>query len=172
MREIEESGMFFLTDESNSYYLETSPTYDKIKEKGIKICEYIELKDDKIVFVEAKTSAPNPQSEVADAKAIFEEYINSICTKFVNAATMLMTGVCKRRIDIANEIPEAYTMLKLQKWEYRCLLVIKNHEKEWLPPVQDALSREFSRSPFWSICSNFSVMVINEDIARKLSIIK
>ena len=116
MKELEESGMFFQTDESNSYYVEMSPAFNKIKAKGVKICEYIELQEDKIVFVEAKTSAPNPHSEVVDAKAKFEEYINSICAKFVNAATMLMTGVFKRRIDIANDIPDTYTMLKLQKW--------------------------------------------------------
>lgn len=172
MMEIEESGMSFLTDEGNSYYVETSEIFNKIKAKGVKICEYVELKGNKIIFVEAKTSAPNPQSNAADGNEKFENYIQSICAKFVNAATILVAGVFKRRVDIRSDIPKTYTASKLQQWEYRCLLVIKGHRREWLPPVQDALNREFSRNPFWNIWSNFSVQVINEEIARNRGIIK
>lgn len=175
MMQIEESGMSFIVDERHCYHVEASESYKDLSTRGVEICEYIELKegDDKsIVFVEAKMSSPNPQSKLEGATEKFEDYIKSICNKFINAANLLNAGVFCRRPDVRGEIPASFTQEKLQKSEYKCILVIKNHEKSWLIPVQDALNREFSRNPFWNIWSNVKVKVINESIARSKNIIK
>lgn len=164
--------MVFVVEDDRLYYVESSDSYKEIATKGVEMCEYVELKEGRVLFVEAKKTAPNPQSQVDNAENIFNEYITSICNKFVNAAMMLNTGVVERRKDIRSEIPDTFTLQTIQQYNYTCLLVIKDHEIAWLPPVQDALKREFSRTPFWNIWSNYKVQVINEELARNKHIIK
>lgn len=172
MIEIEESGMRFMVDEANLYHVETSDAYNSLKNKGLEICEFAELKGKRIILLEAKTSAPNPASPNADAAEKFDNYIKTNANKFVNAAIMLNAGVFKRNQEIGKEIPPTFTASILRDCRYNCVLVIKNHKVEWITSVQDALEREINRTPFCAIWKHFSVKVLNEEIARQQGFIK
>jgi hypothetical protein len=73
-RIITESGMDFIAD--NTFHIEKSDIYTKLK-NGIKTVEYIRAKDDKLLFVEAKMSFPNPNNPESIAE--FQSQIEDIC---------------------------------------------------------------------------------------------
>lgn len=172
MIEIEESGMKFIVEETNLYHVEVSEAYKSLRQKGLEICEYVELKGERVILLEAKTSAPNPASPNADAAEKFDNYIKTNANKFVNAAIMLNAGVFKRDEEIGKEIPATFTVSILKDCKYNCILVIKNHKEEWITNVQNALEREINRMPFCAIWKHFSVKVLNEELARLRGFIK
>ena len=58
-RVIIESGMHFIAE--NSFYIEKSNIYTKLGE-GIKSIEFVRVIDNKLLFVEAKSTFPNPSN--------------------------------------------------------------------------------------------------------------
>ena len=54
------SGMDFIPDDA--YPIEDSVVYINIKNKGIRSVEFVRIKDDKLLFIEAKASVAHPLS--------------------------------------------------------------------------------------------------------------
>jgi hypothetical protein len=75
---ITESGMNFIAN--NAFHIEKSNIYTKLKD-SIKTVEFIRAKGDNLLFVEAKSSFPNPNNPESYTK--FQSEIDDICDKFV-----------------------------------------------------------------------------------------
>ena len=60
VEEIIESGMTFVLDVNSSYRIEKSKNVEKLN--NVRIVEFVRLSKGSVEFVEAKTSAPNPNN--------------------------------------------------------------------------------------------------------------
>ena len=80
-----QSGMDFIAD--NAFHIEESEVYSKIGE-GIKSVEFIRAVDDKLVFVEAKTTFPNPDNPSVENYKRFQAEISDVCDKFIHSLNL------------------------------------------------------------------------------------
>jgi hypothetical protein len=128
---IKESGMDFVTD--NTFHIEKSPQYALIND-NIKSVEFVRVKDNKLLFVEAKTTFANPQNPVSGNRQKFENEIAEICEKFIHSLNLYSS------IDVgitADKFPTGYT--PADKVVLVFVLVVKNHKLEWCAPIKTGL---------------------------------
>lgn len=168
---ISESGMDFGPFESDHCFeIEKCPAYMRIKD-GVKIAEFVWLRDDlnppKIWIVEAKSSSPQP-----DPPEKFQEWINDIRDKLVNALCMMFSACLNRSGSAYNDIPDPFRHLTLSTLDARLILVINGHKQEWLPPLTDALSLALRATVnTWGLTTP-AVMVLNDEMARRHNLIR
>jgi len=146
------------------FYIETSRQYtEKLRNKGIKSCEFILLKENKLYFVEAKKSCPKQiTAEMEEEKRKkYKQYIKGIVLKMKHSL-MLYSNIVLQRYSM-DGVPEA--LRDLSKADVRLILIVKNAEKKWLAPFQDVLNKEMKDEMLiWKIPS---FIVINEETARR-----
>ncbi|MBI4660697.1 MAG: hypothetical protein HY735_17815 [Verrucomicrobia bacterium] len=171
MPPIIESGMTFGPyPEGHCFHIEKSATYAAIQE-GVRMGEFFLLRRQEgkppvVLVVEAKSSAPRPESNPN-----FGDYISEIREKLVNGLTLGVASCLRRHASAAAELPEPFQTLDLTSSGFRLVLVINAHKKEWLPPLQDALvSALHPTTQTWALGAN-AVAVINEEGARKHGLI-
>lgn len=69
-------------------------------------------------------------------------------------------------------LPQGFRSLDFGVCEHRLMLVIKNAQTDWLPPVQDALRSALrAQVKLWGLGPN-AVVVLNEAKARKEGLIQ
>ena len=170
MKPIVESGMpFGPYDESECFYVEKSDIYQRVRE-GVSMVEFCLLRKQTgkpvVWFVEAKSSAPNPNGTK------FDDYTNQIKDKFVNALALVMSMILKRHSVHGNEFPDTFKSLSLSELEVRFVLVVREHPESWLPPLADALKRRLNATlKVWAFSPN-SVVVLNDKMALKYGLIR
>jgi len=152
-----QSGMDFIAD--NSFHIEEADIFRKIGD-GIRSVEFIRVKGDMLLFVEAKTSFPNPNNPDADNKARFQSEIDEICEKFIHSLNLFSSievGVAK------DGYPDEF--VKPKKLSLVFLLVIKNHEFKWCRPIKGKLEAELPHyiKKIWKP----TVYVINQKVATE-----
>lgn len=163
---IPESNMQFGEySEEQVFHLEKSGQYvEKLKSNGIKSCEFILRRDNRLFFVEAKSSCPNQiTADTPEEKKIkYDAYIRDIVLKMRHSLT-LYSNILFQRYD-TDGVPEMLRQTDLSGLQIILVLVVKNAEKEWLIPFQDVFRRELKDEiKIWKV---FSFIVINEAAAR------
>ncbi len=101
---MEESGMWFAKySEDEVFEIEKSPQYTKsLRQKGVKICEFVLRRGNKIYFMEAKSSCPrqivwdNPKEDREQRKRKYEEYIEEIVLKMRHSLSLYGNILLKR----------------------------------------------------------------------------
>lgn len=168
---IVESGMTFGPfSDDDCFELEKSAMYQNIQQ-GVRMAEFAlirrsEKRPPVVWLVEAKSSSPRPTTQPS-----FDEFIDEICQKLTNALHLLLAAKLGRHAQDKNDLPVGFQSLTLQE-PFKLVLVIKNHQEAWLPPLQDALTK-----PFAVLCKTFglkptSVAVINGEKAHSLGLIQ
>lgn len=159
MLTFEESGMKFSFEENKSFYIEKSDLYESLRGKGISVVECLTLKELRrgvyVLFIEAKTSAPNPNSH---------EFIDEIAKKFLDSL-LICSAIHSEVQSVSGSIVlgkelqrHLYSQPKIQ-----FILIIKNHQKEWCNSVQEALQKRLhALLKIWKA----EVLVLNEAQAR------
>lgn len=167
----DESGMTFGSyDEELCFRIEASTTYQKLGD-GIKIPEFLLLRFDvsnppNVWVIEAKSSAPSPQTEPN-----FDEYIEDIREKLTNGLGLGIASILERHPSAAGELSTEFKNLDLATCSFRLILIIHGHEKNWLPPLQDTLTKALQPLvKTWALGVSV-VAVLNEDGARKHGLI-
>ncbi len=162
---IEESGMAFGPfQEENVFYVEKSELYKKLGSK-VKIGEFILKRGNKLLFVEAKSTAPNPNSDTGED---FYEYIDDISKKLRNSLELFLSANHEIQIDKNQEAVKLIEFDKFNKMALQFILVIRKHDKEWLQPVRDALdSYLIAQRKIW----NIKIVVLNPELAKKYKLI-
>ena len=158
---ITESGMDFVAD--NAFHIETSQLYLNLG-AGIKSVEFLRVIDNKLLFVEAKTTFPNPNNPSADNLVRFHSEIDDICDKFIHSLNLLSSvevGVAESVTDKEFALPGKVSL--------EFCLVIRNHEPEWCKDVEKAFMAAFPLylKKIWKP----TVYVINQEIATKWHLI-
>lgn len=168
---ISESDMQFGEYELEQVFqLEKSSQYTKkLKPNGIKSCEFILRRDNRLYFVEAKKSCPRQiEANTSEEKRIkYREYIHDIALKMRHSLA-LYSNILLERYDTEG-VPELLRQQNLSDLEIRLVLVVKNAEKSWLAPFQDVFRNELQDElRIWKI-PGFSI--INEETARNMHFI-
>jgi hypothetical protein len=171
MEEFIESGMTFgpYADE-HCFRIETSKTYQAVQDR-VKIAEFLLIRPKEnvppeVLIVEAKNSSPRPGNRVD-----FGEFIADIKDKMANALGLAVASILKRHPLAEEELPSLFKELALANAEFRLVLIINGHEKDWLPPLQDALRKALhATSRTWALGPN-AVVVINHEDAKKFALI-
>lgn len=163
---IEESGMVFGPfAEDKIFRIESSPLFTHLGE-GLKVSEFVLLRDvpgrpQAAWFIEAKSSAPQEH----------RIYVEEIRQKFTNSVQLTFAACLKRHPDTEEHLPGEFRNLDLESCTVKCLLVIRNFRKEWIGPLQDALSKEMRSLVKTMGFSPTLITVINDEKARELNLI-
>lgn len=171
-----ESGMTFGPyPDGHCFCIEKCPTIKKInknaqKGEGLQIAEFLllETKNNQstVFIVEAKTSSPHPANP-----SDFDNYINEIKDKFTNSLTLLVAIYLQRHATDQLELSSQFRQLELAKVNFLLILVVKNSKAEWLPPLHEILQKKLKpTSKLWNLTAT-SVIVLNEDGAKKRGLI-
>ena len=155
-----ESGMEFVIQRGDNslFYLEESQIYKKIQ-KDVKMAEFLLLRPEsvnKIWIIEAKSSSPRPETQPN-----FNEFIQEMTEKFVNALTFFIANYLKRH---HNELSEDLQDCSLHDIEFAFILIINGHKKMWLVPLKEALEK--SLTPLLKTWGQSYVVVLNDVMAR------
>ena len=174
MRDIVESGVNFGPyAEDNLFYIEKSDLYKSLG-AGIKTTEFVlranEL-EPAILFVEAKTNAPNPENrdDSAEKRKKFEEFYTEVPQKFVDSFEIYTAALLKRYSE-CSEIVLNLQVPYLANKKITFLLVITNPaaQIEWLASIKAILEYRLRRwMKIWSI----DVCVFNQELARQYKLI-
>lgn len=155
--------------EGRCFYIEKSNCYAAI-EKHVQIAEFLLLRttNEKPVIwvVEAKSSTPRPETQPD-----FDNFIAEIREKLINAFSLGWASCLKRHQHAEAELPEDFKTLNLSQVDIKFVLVIKGHQDEWLPSLQDALWIALRATvKTWAFAPT-SVAVINDVLARQYGLI-
>ncbi|WP_193768957.1 hypothetical protein [Metasolibacillus meyeri] len=164
MIQVSESDMLFEFEENQIFSIENSRLHTEIG-KGIKSVEFVvSLKEQEFVFIEAKSSSPQPTK---DNQEKFDTFIQDVSDKFVHAFNMFLTAILRRYHDEA--IPINFLEMNKQEATFKFILIIKGHQIEWLQPLQDAFSKSLLyHRKIWGS----HVIVMNEELARDYRLVK
>ena len=119
----DQSGMDFISD--NTFHIEKSALYSKIGE-NIKSVEFIRIKYKELLFVEAKTTFPNPDNSSEENLKRLQAEINDICSKYIHSLNLFSS--IKAHV---NEEEFAADFVLSEKVSLVFTLVVKNHEPLW-----------------------------------------
>lgn len=163
---IPESDMQFgAYEQEQVFQLEKSSQYTKkLRSNGIKSCEFILRRGNKLYFVEAKRSCPKQieAETIEEKRRKYEEYIQDIALK-MRHSLILYSNILLGRYDTVG-MSELLREKNLSELEIRLVLVVKNAEKGWLVPFQDVFGNVLrDELRIWKI-PGFSI--INEETAR------
>lgn len=101
---IQESGMNFGPFAEDSVLkLEKSELYKSLG-NNIKSVEFIVYSgENRIIFIEAKSSSPKPQNDID-----FDRYITEIYKKFVHSVDLFFATLANRKADKSAEMPGCF----------------------------------------------------------------
>jgi hypothetical protein len=160
---ITESGMVFISD--NAFHIERSPYYLTLGD-SVKSVELVRAKDDKLLFIEAKSSFPKPDIPDGAKSARFDDEIGFIRDKFIHSLNLysaMDVGV------VGNGFPVDYSPAK--KVSLVFVLVINGFEDTWCKPIQDALNKQLMQTVVIARIWVPQVFVINDETAKKLELV-
>lgn len=164
---IPESDMEFGTyQEKQVFRIEESEQYTKkLRQQGVRCCEFILLRSNKLLFIEAKKSYPDPINGITKNKEQYYKDIKEIVEKMRHSldlyANILLNRYTQDRI--------SEEMKNIKNIQIRLVLVIKNADKSWIIPLQEKFRKElYPDMHIWKI-SDF--MVLNEEQARNKHLI-
>ena len=117
---IHESGIDFIKDDA--FWIEKSAAYSTLE--NVRSVEFVRVKENKLMFVEAKTTLADPNNPNSMIK--YNAEIADICDKFVHSLNLLSSIALRVKRE---ELPQAFkgeTPLDIT-----FVMVIKNHKIEW-----------------------------------------
>ena len=164
------SGMNFIID--NTFEIEKSPEYIQIG-KDIKTVEFIRALESKLLFVEAKSSFPNPnnpnpnpEKDNKTGKELFREEVEKICEKFVHSLNLYSSIA----IGINGDgFPPDYMPSKKVSLDF--VLVINGFQKSWCDEIKRALMNKICKSDSMTRIWKPQVFVMNHEDAQKCNIV-
>jgi len=128
---ITESGMDFINE--NTFQIEKSAVY-KNSGKGIRSVEFVRVKENKLLFVEAKASLPNPDNSSKENLGEFQEQIKEICDKFIHSLNLFSSV----KVGVVEEtFPDDFTLP--DKVSLVFLLVVRDYKFDWCKPTKEKL---------------------------------
>ncbi|WP_295715283.1 hypothetical protein [uncultured Mitsuokella sp.] len=164
---INESGMQFLPlPKSKTFLIERSFVYQKLSPHHVATVEFITMgpRDD-IVFVEAKTSAPNEND-----KSGLQGFVEEIHRKFSHSLQMcyaMLSGVLPNAS--SGGIPSVLAEKLQHKPKIKFVLIVNKLSKEHCIPLRAMLSRQMrAQEKIWQM----NIIVLNREMALRKKMIK
>ncbi|MBF0371463.1 MAG: hypothetical protein HQL52_18640 [Magnetococcales bacterium] len=165
-----ESGMTFIGfPEEACFRIETSTAYTR-RQQNRPIPEFLLLRDSQIWIIEAKSSSPNPNNPAS--RESLTSFADDIGQKMHNAILMFLGLHLGWHGPFGKEMPTTFHNLDLKKTQFKLILIIKGHKKEWLPPINDACRTALSKIMGILGPPPYTVAVINDQMAKKHNLIQ
>lgn len=170
-----ESGMNFSYEEQNTFYIEKSELYEtNLRNHKVSSVECITVRTQrnyhKVLFIEAKTSAPSPNGLKGIGR--FEEFVEELCVKFKHSLAMCYAILHDVHVMDDNTSHKMGAVLRScleTQPQIMYVVIIQKHEISWCKGLQEALHKALTSMRYiWKI----QVVVINEEIARAMQIIQ
>ena len=172
MEPFDESGMTFGPFPAGCCFrIELSDAYQSIAQ-SVKIAEFLLLRQQHdnqpvIWIIEAKSSTPAPATYPD-----FQNFIDEIRAKLSNAMALGLAIRMNRHPEFTHELPAAFKDFDLETINFRLVLVVNGHPDAWLPPLNEALSKELQPLvKTWALPAT-AVIVLNETMAQKYGLIQ
>lgn len=160
---IPESDMEFgVYKEEQIFCIEKCRQYtEKLRQRGVRCCEFILLRSNKLFFIEAKRSYPDPIGGIAKDEKQYYTDIKEIAEKMRHSLQLYANIVLNRYSQ--DGVSEG--MKNAESLEIRLILVIKNADKSWIVPLQDVFRKELNAEMrIWKVPD---FIILNEEMARK-----
>lgn len=161
--EIEESGMIFKFPEEDLFHIEKCSTVKAIR-KGVKTIEMVVKQNQKLIFIEAKQSSPQPGNTER-----FDEFMQEIYEKFRNSLILFSGIALKRPFKKNTQFPKNLTAKAIANSSIHFYLIIKGHKEEWLSPLSDELNS--SLNAVKKCFAIKDIKVLNDAMARQYKLI-
>ena len=169
---IKESGMQFGEyDENQVFQIEASEQYTRhLRQNGIKVCEFILRKGNRLYFLEAKSSCPRqilcgiPSAEIEEKKNAYDKFIEEIVLKMRHSLSLYGNILLKRYSQ--DNIPDDMANSDLSEKDI-CLILVINTNGAWEPEpeLEDDLNLHLNDvMKIWKIQR---LLVISDQIARE-----
>lgn len=165
MLKIHESGMRFELPKSKMFPIEKSKTYQKVNTRGVSAVEFITMSPKlDIVFVEAKTSAPDKQ----DGEKV-SDFVKNISRKFIHSLEICYALLTQALPDAEPSFPAPLRNALRQRPAIKMILIVNKLSYAHCGILQDALQRQLrAEKRIWSM----NVIVLNKELALKKNLIK
>lgn len=170
-----ESEMKFSYEEQDTFYLEKSELYEtRLRNHQVSSVECITVRVQhdrrKVLFIEAKTSAPNPNGPKGIGR--FEEFVEELCVKFRHSLAMcyaILHDVHGMEDSTLHNMGAVLRSCLETQPQILYVVIIQKHEPSWCNGLQEALHKALtSMRSIWKI----QIVVINEEIARSVQLIQ
>ncbi len=161
MSQYTESGMTFEYDADYVFLPEQSLTYQElVKSNSIKACDFVLCKKNKLLFIEAKTTAPRNDKDFQD-----------IYFKFIHTLLLYLGIKFGRPFKVQTTLPTNLSAIDIGKVEIIPVLIVRDHKKDDLSELTDSIRKEIkgiegSKGIRKAYCLD-DVIVLNEELARK-----
>ncbi len=168
---IAESGLVFGPfHDAHCFYIEKSAVYLAVQNR-VPMAEFLLLQPKaarplRVWVVEAKKSSPQSGDFIR-----FHHFIDETRQKLTNGLTLGVAARLKRHVAAENELSPDFKSMDLATAEFRLVLVINGHKREWLPELQNALSKALHTVVRTWALGSMAVVVLNEEGARKHGLI-
>lgn len=160
-----ESEMRFMFDDERILLLEKQPFFATMQD--VRACDFITLQKRKtgsiLLFIEAKSSAPKRTEPL-------EQYLQEVYEKFWHSLLLYIGTIFKRFREGPEDIPKDMRNKSNLSGKITCILVVRGHKSEWLPPLQEALRKR--AKPLRTAFSLRDVFVTNEAGAARHQLVK
>ena len=166
MARFEESGMVF--EDDDYFQIDNSELHRRLRQ-NIKMADFLLLKKKgkELWIIEAKSSSPRLRNQPR-----FDQYIEEIQQKMVNALSLTWAVILKRHGEVGKNLPANFAKFKLSTGNVKFILIINGHLLSWLPSLQDALKVVLNATiKTWNF-STSSVVVLNQELAKKHGLIQ
>jgi hypothetical protein len=151
-----ESVMEFISE--NAYHIEKSQAYQHLG-ASVRTVEFIRRKDSNLLFVEAKTTFPNPENPKR-----FEEEIDIICDKYIHSLNLFSSI----KVGITDDVlPDIFSLLERQTLVF--ILVVRDHQPDWCRFIKNKISENFP--PYIKKIWKPEIKVYNMDLAKKYCLV-
>lgn len=149
--------------EKQVFRMEESEQYTKkLRQQGVRCCEFVLLRANRLCFIEAKKSYPDPiRGNTDEKKEQYYKDIKEIAEKMRHSLE-LYTSILLNRYSQDGISDE---MKNIENLEIRLILIIKNADRSWIVPLQDVFRKELkAEMHIWKIPD---FIILDEEQARK-----
>lgn len=163
---IHESGMIFGPyPDGECYHIENSSVY-KRNQEGMKMVEFLLLRDNKLWFVEARSSTPHHLNQKA-----FIDYIDEIQQKMVNALVLFLGVFLGRHGGSIDTLSREFRAIDFGSLDFKLVVIVKNFHVDGMVQLANGL-----RSALRPILKAFGIKpnllcIFNEEMARNKGLI-
>jgi len=167
-----ESEMCFGEYPDERYYRIENSTVHKLAGENIKSVEFIYYKDHDLIFLEAKSTCPHPDSKGSEDKEKarkYEEYFSDITDKFVDSLNMF-SALKLGKYDYSDQVGQLIQKTSnFKRTTFVFILVIGKAEEGWLSGPKAELERRLLKiNGIWKS----RVLVLNASLAKRYGLIK
>lgn len=167
-----ESGMYFGEfPDKQCYVIENSTVHKQVGE-NVKSVEFVYYNNKDLIFLEAKSSCPKPDSKNntdLEKSKKYEKYFSDITEKFIDSLNMF-SALKLGKYDYDEQVGQLIRVTNnFKQTTFVFMLVIRNAEDEWLGgPKAELEQRLLKTNRIWKS----KVLVLNSALAEKYGFVK